>query len=46
MKPKKIDLKPSNVRIEAIDPDSLEDALEVANDAINREFEIINKLFN
>ena len=37
--------KPSNVRIEAIDPDSLEDAFEVIEDEIEREFKIINKLF-
>lgn len=33
-------------RIEPIDADSLEDAFEVVNDAIEYEFKAINKLFD
>lgn len=41
----KLQIFKPTAKIEAIDPDSLEDAFEVIDDEIEREFKIINKLF-
>ena len=41
----KLQIFKPTVKIEAIDPDSLEDAFEVIDDEIEREMRIINKLF-